>query len=151
MNQYMDFAYQAGLKGMAEGKGGPFGATIVKDGQVIAVACNHVLSEQDPTAHAEMMAIRLACKNLGTYDLTGCEIYATGEPCPMCLSAIIWANIKTCYFSNSAQEAEAIGFRDDLIYRQLRNEEQVVSVIRMDAGDCHTLYDIYAEEQKTIY
>lgn len=151
MNQFMALALEEGLKGMNEGKGGPFGAVVVKDNVVIAKGANEVLAANDPTAHAEMVAIRLACQALGTYDLSGCELYATGEPCPMCLSAIIWANIRKVYYSNTVKAAEAIGFRDDLIYRHLRGEEMALEIEQLDEGSCLKLYEMYQEQQKTIY
>ena len=101
---------------MREGAGGPFGAVIVKDGKVVAEGWNRVTSTNDPTAHAEVMAIRSACEKLGTFSLQGCEIYTSCEPCPMCLSAIYWARLDRIYFANSREDAAAIGFDDELIY-----------------------------------
>ena len=99
MREIMKLAIEKARETMRENIGGPFGAAIIdKEGNVIAVSSNRVLGDKDPTAHAEITAIREACKKLGTHDLTGCAIYATGYPCPMCLGAIIWANIKECYF-----------------------------------------------------
>jgi len=100
--------------------GGPFGACIVKNGKIIGKGSNHVLSNNDPTAHAEIMAIRDACTNLNLYDLSNCEIYTSCYPCPMCLSAIIWANIKKVYYGNTKEDAANIGFRDDYIYNYIR-------------------------------
>lgn len=116
---------------MTRGEGGPFGAAIVKDGRVITVTSNSVLIDNDPTAHAEMNAIREACKKLGTYDLSGCELYATGSPCPMCLSAIIWANIKKVYIGGQVKDAEAIGFRDHFIYKYIEDGCLDTDVIEM--------------------
>lgn len=104
--------------------GGPFGAVIVKDGQVIAKAHNQVLKNNDPTAHAEVMAIRLACEKLHTHDLSGCALYTSCEPCPMCLSASIWANIKEIYYGNTRKDADKIGFRDDFIYQAFENKAE---------------------------
>ena len=132
--------------------GGPFGAVVVKDGEVISVASNTVLRDNDPTAHAEINAIRQACKKLGTYDLTGCELYATGYPCPMCLSAIIWANIKKVYYCNDVKQAENIGFRDDFIYDYIKNGNPDVLYLQpytTEAG--MQLYDEYVKMNKTIY
>lgn len=106
MNKYIELAIAEARNGINEGKGGPFGAVIIKDGELISKACNEVLSSNDPTAHAEILAIRRASEKLQSYDLTGCVIYSTGEPCPMCLSAIIWANIKEVYFVCPVEEAE---------------------------------------------
>ena len=101
--------------------GGPFGTCIVKDGKIIGRGSNHVLINNDPTAHAEIMAIREACKNINSYDLSDCELYTSCFPCPMCLSAIIWANIKKVYYGNTKEDAAEIGFRDDYIYDYIKN------------------------------
>ena len=116
MNKYMELAKALADDNLVTNAGGPFGACVVKDGKIIGNGSNHVLMNNDPTAHAEIMAIRDACKTLNSYDLTGCEIYTSCYPCPMCLSAIIWANIKTIYYGNTQTEAADIGFRDDFIY-----------------------------------
>lgn len=104
---------------MRRGKGGPFGAVIVRNGKAIAVGHNEVTSTNDPTAHAEIVAIRAACKKLKTFQLADCELYTSCEPCPMCLSAIYWARLKKIYFANSRQDAAAIGFDDDFIYQEI--------------------------------
>lgn len=114
--------------------GGPFGAVIVKDDKVIATARNTVIENNDPTAHAEINAIRNACKILQTYDLSDCKIYTTCFPCPMCLSAIIWANIKEIYYGNTKEDANNIGFKDNKIYEILNNIEntQDIKLIQLD-------------------
>ena len=99
--------------------GGPFGAVIVKDGEIIAESSNSVTIDNDPTAHAEVNAIRKACKKLGTFDLSGCVVYTSCEPCPMCLGAIYWAHIGRIYYGNSRKDAAAIDFADDFIYEEL--------------------------------
>ena len=99
--------------------GGPFGAVIVKDGQIVAESGNRVTENLDPTAHAEIMAIRQACENLKTFDLSGCEIYSSCEPCPMCLSAIYWARLDALYFANTKEDAKRIDFDDSFIYEQI--------------------------------
>ena len=116
MNQYMKKANDLALSNLITNAGGPFGACVVKDGKIIGKGSNNVLKNNDPTAHAEIVAIRNACKYLNTYDLTDCEIYANCYPCPMCLSAIIWSNIKVIYYGNTKEDAAKIGFRDDFIY-----------------------------------
>lgn len=151
MNKYIRLAVEEARKGVAQEKGGPFGAVVVKNGEVIGSAANEVLASHDPTAHAEIGAIRNACRNLGTYDLTGCELYATGEPCPMCLSAIIWANIQQVYYAASAGDAEKIGFRDSKIYRHIRGEEQIVKLSQLDKEAVLQLYEEYERRGKTIY
>lgn len=105
-----------------KGLGGPFGAVVVKDGEVIAESANKVVPENDPTAHAEVSAIRLACKALNTYDLSGCVIYTSCEPCPMCLGAIYWARIDKIYYANTKADAAAIGFDDHFIYDEIASE-----------------------------
>ena len=116
MNIYMKIAKDLADNNLRTNIGGPFGACIVKDGKIIGRGSNHVLKNNDPTAHAEVMAIRDACKNINSYDLSGCELYTSCYPCPMCFSAIIWANIDTIYYGNTKEDAENIGFRDKYIY-----------------------------------
>ncbi|SFQ47965.1 guanine deaminase [Lachnospiraceae bacterium XBB1006] len=137
-----------------KGIGGPFGAVIVKEEEIVAVASNTVLESHDPTAHAEVNAIREATKKLGTHDLSDCTIYATSEPCPMCRSAIIWANIKTCIYGNSAAETANIGFRDDYMYDYFKagcNDEEVLKVKKLDSDDCRELLNSYAEMERELY
>ncbi len=110
--EFMQIAVREAREGIVNGDGGPFGAVIVKDGEVIASGHNRVLSSNDSTCHGEIDAIRKAEGLLGTYDLTGCELYTTGEPCPMCLAAIMWANIGKVYYGCSLRDNERIGFRD---------------------------------------
>ena len=102
-----------------ENGGGPFGAVIVKDGKIVATGCNRVTCNNDPTAHAEVIAIRNACKKTGNFNLDGCEIYSSCEPCPMCLSAIYWARISKLYYGNTKKDAAKIGFDDSFIYDEL--------------------------------
>ena len=102
-----------------ENQGGPFGAVIVKDGKIIATSGNSVTIDNDPTAHAEVNTIRKACKRLGTFNLEGCEIYSSCEPCPMCLSAIYWAHIDKLYYATTKDDAASIGFDDSFIYHEL--------------------------------
>lgn len=101
------------------GNGGPFAAVIVKDGRIIARGTNHVTTENDPTAHAEIVAIREACRTLGSFQLTGCDVYTTCEPCPMCLGAIYWARPDRIFYANTRSDAKAIGFDDDFIYEEI--------------------------------
>lgn len=149
--QYLTLAVEEARNGMLAGKGGPFGAVVVKDGVVISQACNEVLCSHDPTAHAEVLAIRRASEVLDNYDLSGCVLYATGEPCPMCLSAIIWANVKDVHFCASAEEAEVIGFRDSMIYRHLRGEENILELTKDDDAAVLALYEEYLKSGKTVY
>jgi guanine deaminase len=117
-NPFMTRAIQLSIDNVQSG-GGPFGAVVVKDGVLIAEAANQVTATNDPTAHAELLAIRNACKKLGVFDLEGCEIYTSCEPCPMCLGAIYWAHLSRVYFANVDGDASAIGFDDSLIYREI--------------------------------
>lgn len=155
MNDAIKMAMKQAQKTMRKGMGGPFGCTIVdKEGSIVAVNSNRVLIDHDPTAHAEITTIREACKKLGTHDLSGCVIYATGYPCPMCLSAIVWANIKTCYYACTLNDAEEIGFRDDYIFRFIENErkdESVLKLIQTGREDCLRLFKEYHEQKKEMY
>jgi len=115
----MKLAIQLSEQNVDQGKGGPFGAVVVKDGKVIAKSANKVTSSNDPTAHAEVSAIRAACKKLKTFDLSGCVIYTSCEPCPMCLGAIYWARLDKIYYANTKVDAAVIGFDDQFIYEEL--------------------------------
>lgn len=115
----MQRAIALSVEHMRSGKGGPFGAVIVRDGQILAEGYNQVTSANDPTAHAEVVAIRRACEKLGSFQLTACEIYTSCEPCPMCLAAIYWSRPKAVYFANTKDDAARIGFDDAYIYDEL--------------------------------
>ena len=117
--RFMQMAIELSERNIDEG-GGPFGAVIVKDGRVVATGANRVVPNNDPTAHAEVVAIRNACRELETFDLSGCTVYASCEPCPMCLSAIYWAAIDRICYANTKRDAAAIAFDDSFIYDQLR-------------------------------
>lgn len=138
MNDYMKVAKELSEENLETNVGGPFGACIVKDGIIIGKGSNHVLSNNDPTAHAEIVAIREACKNINSYDLSNCELYTSCYPCPMCLSAVIWSNIKKVYYGNSKEDAEDIGFRDNMIYdfiQGLNNGFTNDSVLKLENMD----------------
>lgn len=151
----MVYGIQQAQKTMRENIGGPFGAVITdKNGLIISVASNTVLGSHDPTAHAEINAIRQAAKSLGTHDLSGCVLYATGYPCPMCLSAIIWANIKTVYFGCTPEDADKIGFRDDFIYKFINDgckDQETMKLIPLSRQDCLKLFEEYEKSNKQIY
>lgn len=117
--EYMLTAIKTAEENFLSGNGGPFGAVVVRNGEVVAVAGNCVTSMNDPTAHAEVVAIREACKKLETFDLSGCEIFASCEPCPMCLGAILWARIGKLYYAADRDDAARAGFDDELFYREL--------------------------------
>ncbi len=134
--RFMKHAIALAYQGMAGGHGGPFGAVIVKDGEIVGQGHNRVLSSNDPTAHAEVTAIRDASKNLHAFNLSDCEIYVNAMPCPMCMSAIFWARIGKVHYGAPVREAEKIGFDDAEFYRQLAKplEERNVPVVLVD--DC---------------
>ena len=150
--KYMDSAIEEARKTMNLGYGGPFGACILKDNKVIAIASNTVLKDHEATAHAEVNAIRKAGEALGTHDLSGCILYATGYPCPMCLSAIIWSNIKEVYYGTNLSDADKIGFRDDFIYDYLKdNNEEVLKLTNVSQDECLELFKEYESKNGTIY
>ena len=153
MNNFMKIAKDCASHGMTKGEGGPFGAVITdKNGNIIAQGNNMVLANNDPTAHAEVTVIREACKKLGTYDLSGYILYTSCEPCPMCLSAIIWANIKTVYYGCTREDAGNIGFRDDAIYEYLEGKNKdLLDLKQLDRDDCIALFEEYKKDGKTIY
>jgi guanine deaminase len=133
-NPFMARAIQLSIEGVQSGHGGPFGAVIVKDNAIIADGINRVTSTNDPTAHAEVVAIRAACQKLGNFELKGCELYTSCEPCPMCLGAIYWARIDRIFFANTAEDAAQIGFDDAFIYdelKQMHSQRRVPTVQMM--------------------
>ena len=151
--KYMRLAIEKSIESVENG-GGPFGAVIVKDGEVVAVASNSVTIDNDPTAHAEVNAIRQACSKLGTFDLSGCEIYASCEPCPMCLASIYWARIDKLYYANTKSDADKIGFSDNFIYEEFAKPEsersiKVVSMLRDEALTAFKKWE--AKTDKTEY
>lgn len=155
MNKYMEFADELSKQNLLTNNGGPFGAVVVKNGVIVGTGNNHVLANNDPTAHAEVMAIRNACENLNTYDLTDCELYTSCYPCPQCLSAIIWANIKKVYYGNTKEDAADIGFRDDMIYKYLEDPENHKDVLELEQMDREHTIQAFEEfknkQDKTIY
>jgi guanine deaminase len=140
---FMGHAIDLSVRQMRAGAGGPFGAVIVKDGKVIAEGWNQVTSTNDPTAHAEVTAIRRACQELGTFDLKGCEIYTSCEPCPMCLAAIYWARLDRIYYGNTRQDAAAIGFDDEFLYQELPKpiNERSIPTAQLDAARAKAAFD----------
>ena len=158
MNKYMKIATELSAENLKTNVGGPFGACVVKDGQIIGKGSNHVLCNNDPTAHAEIMAIRDACKNINSYDLSGCELYTSCYPCPMCLSAIIWSNIKNVYYGNTKEDAASIGFRDDDIYNYIQNlsnensNKEILKLENMDRKETIKVFEEFKEkDDKKIY
>lgn len=153
MNEYMKKAKEQAQEGIRKQEGGPFGAVIVdKEGNIIAQANNQVLKNTDPTAHAEIQAIRMACQKLGTYDLSEYILYTSCEPCPMCLSAIIWANIKKIYFGCHKKDAAKIGFRDDMIYDYFSGKNRdILTAEAIDHEECLEVFKEYEENGGIIY
>ena len=154
MNEYMKVAKELSDDNLRTNAGGPFGACVVKDGKIIGKGSNNVLSTNDPTAHAEIMAIRDACKNIESYDLSDCILYTSCYPCPMCLSAIIWSNIKNVYYGNTKEDAASIGFRDDDIYTFIKDMSSN-PLLKLECIDreetIKTFRDFMNKEDKTIY
>ena len=154
MNKYMEIANDLAKNNLITNAGGPFGACVVKDGEIIGKGSNNVLKNNDPTAHAEVVAIREACQKLNTYDLTGCTMYATCYPCPMCLSAIIWSNIKVVYYGNTKEDADNIGFRDDFIYDYIKNQnkKEILDLKQIDREiTIKAFKEFEQKEDKIIY
>ena len=152
--QIMQLGVDRARKTMNANIGGPFGAVIIRGNEVISVASNTVLRDNDPTCHAEMNAIREACKILGTYDLSDRTLFASGAPCPLCLSAAIWANIKKVYVSGTVEDAAEIGFRDDFIYKFIEGgcaDKNVLDIEQLDSEPAKMLYKEYAQRNSIIY
>ncbi len=154
MNKYMQIAIEEARAGIAHDDGGPFGAVVVKDGKIIGRGHNRVALNNDPTCHGEMEAIRDACKNLSTFDLTDADIYTTGQPCVMCLGAILWANINHIYYGCTIAENDMIGFRDDVFSQTLKiNMDKLQDRIsQIDHEECLQLFrDYMSIANKTMY
>ncbi len=152
MNQdelFMEEAVQLSRKHMDEGQGGPFGCVVVKDGVVVGRGWNSVLAGNDPTAHAEVVAIRDACRNLGTYQLTGCTIYTSCEPCPMCMGAIYWSRPERVFYANTREDAAATGFDDSFIYEELALplEQRKIPMIPMDKTRALAVFRAWLEKE----
>ena len=145
----MKEAIKEAYKGIKAGHGGPFGCVIVKDHKIIARGHNHVVSNNDPTCHGEIDAIRKACKKLKTFDLSGCELYTSGYPCPMCFCAILWANIEKVYYGCNTTDTEIIGFRDKAFEESIP-DRKVAICEEVDRDLCLELYRDYAAIQNKI-
>ncbi len=153
MNEFMDIAIDLSNDNFDKKYGGPFGACIVKDGKIIGKGINMVIKNNDPTAHAEIEAIRKACKRINSYDLSGCELYTSCYPCPMCLSAIIWANIKKVYYANTKEDAENIGFRDDYIYDFIKsdmNDKDILDLKGLNREEAIKVFEEYVDKEDKI-
>lgn len=148
----MEEAFKEARKGMEIGDGGPFGATVVCEGKIIASGHNEVLLTNDPTAHAEITAIRKASNVLGRFDLSDCILYTTCYPCPMCMSAIFWARIPTVYYASSMDDAAEGGFDDHLFYEMIRNPEASLDLRPIDTEKGKELFSKWAaKEDKKLY
>ncbi len=147
MNRWMKIAYSEATKGMLADDGGPFGAVIVKDEKIIAVAHNEVLKTKDSTAHAEMNAIRKACKELDSFDLSGCVLYTSCQPCPMCLGAIFWARIGTVYYGATEDDAARGGFDDKRFYEMMEGKNNDLIMEQIDHKEGAELFDRWLEKE----
>lgn len=152
---YMNLALEEARKTLNDDIGGPFGALIIDaQGKILSIASNSVLGDHDPTAHAEMNAIRKASTKLGSHDLSGCTLYTTAYPCPMCLGAIIWSNIKKVYYGCTEADADAIGFRDDFIYQFIEDGRDNIDILDLEETErhhCLTLFEEYKDKNKEMY
>lgn len=152
MNKYMKIAIEEALIGIERKHGGPFGSVIVKDGKIIARDHNRVLKKNDPTCHGEISTIREACEHLDTYDLTGCELYTTGEPCHMCLCACMWSNISKIYYGCTIKDNESIGFRDEKFNQIFSGREKLQDYMEcIDREECLKVFEKYNKMDKKIY
>ncbi|HEU5053674.1 MAG TPA: nucleoside deaminase [Hanamia sp.] len=152
--KFMNEAISLAERGMEKGEGGPFGCVIVKEDRIIGRGNNKVISTNDPTAHAEIIAIREACKNLSSFQLEDCEVYTSCEPCPMCLGAIYWARPKVVYYANTRTDAANIGFDDSMIYDEISTELEkrkipVINICRQQANETFARWQ--QKEGKKIY
>ena len=149
--KFMRKAIALSIENVSNG-GGPFGAVIVKDGRIIATGVNGVTRHNDPTAHAEVSAIRKASKKLGTFDLAGCDIYTSCEPCPMCLGAVYWAHFDKMYYGNTKTDAKNIGFDDSFIYDEidLKPEKRKVKTVQLLAEEAIKAFEIWTKKEDKI-
>jgi guanine deaminase len=146
--EFLTKAVELSRYGMENNYGGPFGAVLVKDGRIVGQGFNRVTSTNDPTAHAEVTAIRDACSNLGTYDLKGATLYTSCEPCPMCLSASYWAHVGKIYYANTQKDASSIGFDDHFIYMELKKDvdDRNLPMIHVPLEDALDVFRTWAEQ-----
>ena len=151
-NPFMARAIQLSIDGVQSGRGGPFGAVVVRDGKIVAEGVNQVTSTNDPTAHAEVLAIRQACSSLGVFQLQDCELYTSCEPCPMCLGAIYWARLSRVYFANTAEDAARIGFADSFFYTELKKPhlERRIPAIQMMREEALAGFRVWAAKPDKI-
>lgn len=150
--RFMREAFRVAEENVRSGKGGPFGAVVVRKGEIIARATNEVTSRLDPTAHAEVMAIRHACEALGDFQLTDCEIYTSCEPCPMCLGAIYWARPLRVFYGNSREDAATIGFDDEFIYTEIDRPiaDRTIPMVQLLPEEAALAFRLWAEKDDKI-
>ena len=150
-NKFMLRAIELSISS-ANGSGGPFGCVIVKDDKIIAEGSNKVTFSNDPTAHAEIVAIREACKKLNTFNLSGCDLYASCEPCPMCLSAIYWSHVDNIFYANTREDAKKINFDDSLIYSEIskKNEDRKIPIKQMLRDEALKAFEIWDKKTDKI-
>ncbi|MFY3743286.1 nucleoside deaminase [Anaeromyxobacter sp. Red801] len=150
--QLMRRAIELGRQGMQAGDGGPFGAVIVRDGEIVGEGWNRVVATNDPTAHGEVVAIRDACRRAGTFDLSGCELYTSGEPCPMCLAAIYWARIDRVFYGFGIEDAARIGFDDRVIYQELVKPPgaRAIAEAQLLEGEARAVLEAYAADPARV-
>ncbi|WP_404332960.1 nucleoside deaminase [Mesobacillus maritimus] len=154
MDKFIEIAVQLALDNVIDKTGGPFGAVVVKDGEIVGIGQNHVTRLNDPTAHAEVQAIRAACQFLNSYQLDDCELYTSCEPCPMCLGAIFWARPKAVYFACTKEDAANIGFDDKFIYEQLEvpHEERQIPMMKLYPKHADSAFKAWTQSsEKVIY
>ena len=152
MNKWMKIAYKEATIGMLANDGGPFGAVLVKNNKIIAIAHNEVLKTKDVTAHAEVNAIRKACQELDSFDLSGCVLYTSCQPCPMCLGAIFWARIETVYYGATEGDAARGGFDDKRFYEMIRGENNNLVMKQINQKEGTKLFDRWLKkENRQIY
>jgi tRNA(Arg) A34 adenosine deaminase TadA len=150
-NKFMERAIELSIESVNIG-GGPFGCVIVKDDKIVAEGSNEVTLINDPTAHGEIVAIRQACKNFNNFDLNGCELYSTCEPCPMCLSAIYWARIDKIYYANTRDDAQKIDFDDSLIYSEFKKniDKRKISMIQMMREEALKAFELWDKKKDKV-
>lgn len=149
--KFMSEALREASEGIAENHGGPFGSVVVSEGKIVGRGHNCVLLKKDATCHGEMEAIRDACRTLGTHDLSGCDLYTTAEPCPMCLGAILWANIRQVYYGCNVKDTEEIGFRDSRFYEHLHGKSEDLTLTELDRARCQELFAEYKKGEHEGY
>lgn len=151
MNKFMAEAIKEAEFGIKNNHGGPFGSVVVLNGQVIGKGHNQVLLNNDCTCHGEMQAIRDACKNISSYDLSGAELYTTAYPCPMCMGAILWSNVSKIYYGCTVEDTDKIGFRDDKFYDFLSSDDKEDTLSEVDRNECQSLFSEYESLNRVRY